>query len=59
MHKFIPMLHAIRIPDAKAAVDTESEKLEKLPAWKMTKVKSKTSSFKRHRRSKEQSILLR
>ena len=29
------------IPDAKAVVDKEREKLEKLPAWPMTKVKSK------------------
>ena len=31
----------MRIPDSKAAVDKEWEKLEKLPAWKMTKVRSK------------------
>ena len=31
----------MRIPDAKAAIDKEWEKLEKLPAWQMTKVKSK------------------
>ena len=32
----------MKIPDAKAAVDKEWEKLEKLPAWQMTKVKSKS-----------------
>ena len=30
------------IPDAQAAVDKEWEKLEKLPAWQMTKVKSRS-----------------
>ena len=30
--KFIPMPQAMKIPDAKAAVDREREKLEKLPA---------------------------
>ena len=41
VHNFIPMHQAIKIPNAKAAVDKDWEKLEKLPAWKMTKVKSK------------------
>ena len=40
-HKPFPILQAIRIPDAKAAVDKEWEKLERLPAWQVTKVKSK------------------
>ena len=40
MHKFDPMLQAMRISDAKAAVDKEWEKLEEMPAWQMTKVKS-------------------
>ena len=31
----------MKIPDAKAAVDEKWEKLEKLPAWQMTKVKRK------------------
>ena len=37
VHKFIPM----KIPAAKAAVDKEWEKLEKISAWNLTKVKSK------------------
>ena len=37
VHKFIPMPQAI----AKAAVDKEWEKLEKISAWNLTKVKSK------------------
>ena len=40
--KFISMDRAMKIPNAKAAVDKEWEKLEKLPAWQMTKVKSKS-----------------
>ena len=38
-HKFIPMPQALKInPDAKAAVEKECEKLEKIPAWQLTKV---------------------
>ena len=39
VHKPIPILRAMNIPDAKAAVDKEWEKLEKFPAWQVTKVK--------------------
>ena len=35
------MPQAIKIPAAKAAVDKEWEKLEKIPAWDLTKVRSK------------------
>ena len=42
VHKFIPMPQAMKIPAAKAAVDKEREKLEKIPAWNMTKVRSKS-----------------
>ena len=41
VHKFIPMSLAVKIPAAKAAVDKEWEKLEKISAWNLTKVKSK------------------
>ena len=41
VHKFIPMLKAMKIPAAKEAVDKEWEKLEKIPAWDLTKVRSK------------------
>ena len=41
VHKFIPMPQAIKIPAAKAAVDKEWAKLEKIPAWNLTKVRSK------------------
>ena len=40
VHEFIPMSQAMKIPAAKAAVDKRWEKLEKIPAWNLTKVKS-------------------
>ena len=39
--KFIPMPQAVKIPAAKAAVDKEWEKLEKILAWDVTKVRRK------------------
>ena len=42
VHKIIPMPQAMKIPAAKAAVDKEWEKMEKIPAWDLTKVKSKS-----------------
>ena len=41
VHKLIPMPQAMKIPAAIAAVDKEWEKLEKIPAWDLTKVRSK------------------
>ena len=41
VHKFIPMPQAMKIPAAKAAVDKEWEKVEKISAWNLAKVKSK------------------
>ena len=41
VHTFISMLQAMKIPAAKAAVDKECEKLEKIPAWDITNVRSK------------------
>ena len=41
VHKFIPLPQAMKIPAAKAAVDKEWEKLEKISAWNLTKVRSK------------------
>ena len=38
VHKFIPLLQAMKIPAARAAVDTEWEELEKIPAWDLTKI---------------------
>ena len=42
VHKFIPVPQAMKIPAAKAAVDNEWEKLEKIPAWDLTKVRNKS-----------------
>ena len=39
VHKFIPMPQAMKTPAAKAAVDKEWEKLEKIPAWDKTSQK--------------------
>ena len=41
VHKFILMPQAMKIPAAEAAVDKEWEKLEKISAWNLTKVRSK------------------
>ena len=41
VHKFMPVPQAMKIPDAKAAVDKEWKKLETTPAWQMEKVTSK------------------
>ena len=45
--KIIPIPQALKKPDAKAAVCKEWERLEKWPAWQMTKVKSKSSGHPR------------
>ena len=52
--KFVPMRQAMTILDAKAAVDKELEKLEKLPSWQMTKFKKtkKKLSWKHKERKK-------
>ena len=42
VHKFITMPQAMKIPAAKAAVDKEWVKLEKISAWDLTKVRSKS-----------------
>ena len=41
VHKFIPMPQTMKIPAVKGVVDKELEKLEKIPAWDLTKVRSK------------------
>ena len=41
VHKFIPMPQALKNPDAKAAVEIELEKLEKISAWQLTKFRNK------------------
>ena len=42
VHKFVPMLQDMKIPGAKVAVEKEWEKLEKIPAWDLKKVRSKS-----------------
>ena len=42
VHKFILMPQAMKIPAAKAAVDKDWEKLEKISAWDLKKVRSKS-----------------
>ena len=42
VHKFIPVPEAMKIHAAKAAVDKEWEKLEKIPARDITKVRNKS-----------------
>ena len=42
VHKFMPVPQAMKIPAAKAAEDEEREKLEKIPAWDLTEVRSKS-----------------
>ena len=39
VHKFILMPHAMKIPDANAAVEKEWENLDKIPAWQLTEVR--------------------
>ena len=45
VHKFIPMSQAVKIPDAKEALEKEWEKLEKIPAWDKTKVRNKSDKI--------------
>ena len=39
VHKFFLLPQAMKIPDAKAAVDKERKKLETIPGWLLEKVK--------------------
>ena len=41
VHQFVPMPQAMTVLAAQAAVDKEWEKLEKISAWNLTKVRSK------------------
>ena len=59
VHKFIPMPQAMKIPDAKAAVDKEWKKLETIPAWQLEKVKSPEGGYSGNtERQKESPLLL-
>ena len=59
VHKFIPMPKAIPIPDARAAVDKERNKLETTPAWQLENAKSKQEVILEAQRDNEQSFSLR
>ena len=41
VHKFIPLPQALKVPDAKAAVEKSWETWEKIPVWQLTKVRDK------------------
>ena len=58
VHKFIPMLQAMRITDAKAAVDKGWKKLETLPAWKLESQEQKGGHRRRHRKTTTKFTLL-
>ena len=51
LHKFIPMPPAMKVPDAKAAVDKERNKLETIPAWQLENVKRKKEVI--HKKTKK------
>ena len=53
VQKFITMPQVLKIPDATAAVDKEWEKLEKLRAWHMTRVRSPPKKKRGHQRGTE------
>ena len=59
VHKFIPMPQAMKIQDAKAAVDKECKKPETAPAygiWK--KSRARRRSFWKHKGTKRKSTFL-
>ena len=51
VHKFNPMPQAMKIAAAKASVDKEWEKLEKMSAWNLTTARRKRCSMKQGRRA--------
>ena len=59
VHKPSPLLQAVKILDAKAAVDKEWEKLEKLAVWQLTNVKAKKRPFWKHKKRRGKSTLVR
>ena len=61
VHKFIPMPQAMKIPDAKAAVDKEWKMLETIPAWNLEKSEEQKKRFlwqHKERDKKRKSTLL-
>ena len=57
VHIFIPMPQDAKIPDAKAAVDKEWNKLETISAWQLNEVKSKKGSHPRGTKRQQESPL--
>ena len=53
VHKFVPLPQAMKIPDAKEAVDKEWKKLETISAWQLDKVKSKKRLFWKNKENKK------
>ena len=53
VHKFIPMPQAVKIPDAKAAVDKEWKKLETIPAWNLESQEQKGENSGSTKRQEE------
>ena len=53
VHKFLPLLQAMKIPDAKEVVDKKWKKLETIPAWKLEKVKSKKEVMPKAQKDKK------
>ena len=51
VHKVIPLLQAMKLPEAKAAVEKEWEKAEKIPAWNITEVRNKSEVIDKARTS--------
>ena len=58
VNKFILMLQAMKLPDARAAVDKEWENLETIPAWQLTSVSHKKEVIDEPRKEAKQIILL-
>ena len=50
------MPQALKIPDAKEAVEKDWEKLEKIPAWQLTKVRNKKEVIEEARKKAEKFI---
>ena len=50
MRKSIPVKQAMKIPDASPAFDKEYDKVDRLPAWQVTKVKSKKEVIEKAQR---------
>ena len=50
------MPQAMKIPEAKAAVDKEWEKLEKISAWNLAKVRNKSDVINEARKRRESTL---